>query len=255
MLKLLGRPGRPVAYSASTAIAGTITRWEWSVTQPDGEPLVFLPSASSQDVVVPIINPGFYEFRLKVWDAAGHLSCLDAVSPVLVLEEAAIRVEVVWETPGAEAPQDPEDPDAAPIGGDLDLHFLHGHANGRYFARPEDCNWSNRTPDWGVSGEANDPSVLRDDMDGDGPEIIQLKQPEDNVTYRVGVHYWDDEGLGDSLATIRIYINGELRDTWSGVSLTMADLWDAFTIAWPSGTITRIMANGGPKIVPNTSPF
>jgi len=52
--------------------------------------------------------------------------------------------------------------------------------------------------------------------------------------------------------TIRVYIYGELREEWSGVELTMNDLWDALTISWPSETITRLVTSeGAPMITPN----
>ncbi len=49
-----------------------------------------------------------------------------------------------------------------------------------------------------------------------------------------------DWGYGPAFATVRVYIEGQLRAEWTDVELVMGDMWDAFDIAWPSGDIVRV---------------
>ncbi len=236
----------------STASTGTIARWEWSVVQPQGSASVILPMANRQDVTFEANIVGEYIFRLKVWDALGNESCSQAEYTVVVTSDEAIRVELLWNTPG-----DPDQTDTGvdamgQVGTDVDLHFLHPTANGAWFHSSRDCYWENINPNWGGVGRADDPSLDRDDMDGAGPENLNLSTPEFGAVYRIGVDYWDDWGFGYSEATIRVYIYGQRRFQWDRVRLNMHDLWDVATIKWPDEAVTGITTpSNGPVIQPN----
>jgi len=72
------------------------------------------------------------------------------------------------------------------------------------------------------------------------------------VTYRIGVHYWNDHGFGPSDAVVRIYLDGELAYTSSPVTLTHRDMWDVAEVVWPTQTVNPVTATGGgPKITAN----
>ena len=237
----------------STASAGNITRWEWSVVQPSGSASVFSPGPNRQDVTFEANIVGEYIFRLKVWDALGTESCSQAEFTVIVTSDEAIRVELLWNTP-ADSNQSDTGMDAfgGSNGTDLDLHFLHPTAATRWFDQSKDCFWLNGQPNWGGSGSTDDPSLDRDDTDGAGPENLNLSMPEFGATYRVGVDYWDDWGFGMSETTIRVYIYGQRRFQWERVPLNMHDLWDVATIKWPDQSVTGITTgSNGPVIQPN----
>ncbi len=241
----------------STASSGAVTRWEWSVVQPQGSASVFFPGPNRQDVTFEANIVGEYLFRLKVWDALGTESCSTAEYLVVVTSDEAIRVELLWNTPG-----DPDQTDSGfdffgeSLGTDLDLHFLHPNASNQYFHSQYDCNWLNTNPNWGGSGNQDNPRLDRDDTDGAGPENLNLSLPEFGATYRVGVHYWDDWGFGLSKATVRVYIYGQLREQWANVDMVNREMWDTLTIGWPSQAITRIGNGTTPVITPNfSSPF
>ena len=68
---------------------------------------------------------------------------------------------------------------------------------------------------------------------------MNIDSPQDGITYRVGVHFWDDHGFGASFATVRVYVYGNLVYEAADVRLVKGDLWDALTIEWPSGNIVR----------------
>ncbi|MBL8784106.1 MAG: choice-of-anchor D domain-containing protein [Deltaproteobacteria bacterium] len=239
----------------STSSNGTINNFEWTVIQPNGSTSTLRPSKFVAEPTFEANIIGEYIFRLKVFDALGNESCSDAEQRVIVTSNDAIHVELLWNTP-----TDADQTDL--VGADVDLHFLHPSAAGAYFHQRFDCYWENTTPEWGFASPQDNPRLDRDDVDGAGPENLNVDVPEQGVRYQVGVHYWDDWGFGPSTTTVRIYIYGQLRDQWADVRLVVNDMWDTHYIDWPSGVVTRITRPGGvPQItanfpIPNSSwPF
>lgn len=246
----------------SSAAAGhTVESWEWSVEQPPGSVAAFVPGPTVANPTFEVNAAGLYTFRLNVWDDAGTAACEEAAVEVLVLPTDELHVELLWNTPG-----DPNQTDTGPAAGaDLDLHLLHPNAPGHpdapdvdgngapdpWFDTPWDCYWFNSHPDWGPEGTAGDPSLDRDDVDGAGPENTNLDAPEPGHTYRVGVHYWDDHGYGESTATVRVFLHGLL--VWEAVSapLVNRDLWYVGTIDPATGEVTLCdEATEGPCVAP-----
>jgi hypothetical protein len=259
--------------SASFSPNGAIEDYKWSIEQPDGSVAVFLPNTEFPTPQVELNVAGEYKICLTVRDKTGQESCEPACEVVTVTPDEAIHVELLWNTPG-----DPDEFDEGPRSGtDLDLHFIHPFAGGQdldadgepdgYFSDPFDCFWFNPHPDWGtVDPNVDDnPGLDRDDTDGAGPENMNLNVPEDDVTYKVGVHYWQDpkssdfpQGFGNVLATVRVYIFGKKVWEKEGVQLTEKDMWEVATVHWPSQAIQPIFGNGpgGMKIIPNyENPF
>jgi hypothetical protein len=136
-------------------------------------------------------------------------------------------------------------------GSDMDLHFLHPKAKGTgikfdsgtnpgYFSVPWDCYYKNSAPVWGQPGTQRpydaSPNLIRVDNNGVGPEIITMKSPQifqNGDCYRVGVHYFDDQGFGPAAATLKVYVNGKLA--WKNATpaqLNSHELWDAAKICW-----------------------
>lgn len=235
-----------------------IKQWEWSVEQPDGPQSVFEPPKTTPNPIFEANVVGTYVFRLDVWDAMGQKSCEPAIHEVQVIPDEPIHIELFWHTP-----DDPDETDTgAEAGSDLDLHFVHPWAEGpdldedgeadRWFDNLFDCFWFNAHPNWGSYDPAtpDDPSLDLDDTDGAGPEIISLGIPED-VTYRVGVHYWNAHGFGVSYATVRVYIYATLVFEKSDVMLSDRDMWEVCTIEWPSEEVVWVSVDGDHKITPN----
>jgi hypothetical protein len=226
---------------------GEIAKYEWSVHQPKGSVSLLIPSATFPNPTFEVNVAGTYTFKLTPYDGNGTPSCLPAEQTVEVIPFSAVHVELTWQTHG-----DPDESDEGPeAGSDLDLHLLHPNATGPdldndgkqdgWLNVPWDCYWCNKKPDWGAA-------MTREDTDGAGPEIILLQQAE-NLTYRVGVHYWDDHGFGPSFATVRVYVYGVLAFEWADVELHNHDMWEVATIEWPSGAVTQVLdKDGGPKI-------
>ncbi len=237
-----------------------ISGWQWEVEQPVGSASPMLPSLSAPNPVFEANVAGTYVFTLRVTDETGVSCGPPATFSVLVTPEDGIHVELLWDTAG-DLDQSDEGPEA---GADLDLHFAHpfaAHADldddglvDPWFDIPFDCFWFNTKPNWGVFAPAisDDAHLDRDDTDGAGPENVNLEQPEDGLTYRVGVHYWNDHGFGPSDATVRIYIHKQLVFEVVLEDMVVGDLWDAATIAWPSGEVSLVVTDDGAfDVTPN----
>ena len=99
-------------------------------------------------------------------------------------------------------------------------------------------------PDWGESGSPeDDPSLDIDDVDGSGPENINLNEPERDRTYAIGVYYYSDRGMGESYATIRVFIDGILVYQAEDKELDRTGyFWDVGRISWPSNEVEVVDA-------------
>ena len=222
----------------------SIKNYFWGSEQPDGSTSQFIPSATQHNPVFDVNVSGLYTFTLTVTDDNNTESCEPATIEVIVLPDEAIHIELTWTTAG--------DPDMADTGEgngtDFDLHFAHkAFTNGPdidgdgspdpWFDETFDVFWFNKTNNWGTFDQSvdDDPSLDRDDIDGWGPENLNLNIPEVAATYSIGVHYWDDHGFGESLATVRVFIFGELDTEVLDVAMQPGDMWNFGAITWIDG--------------------
>ncbi len=132
-------------------------------------------------------------------------------------------VELVWEKPGD----------------DMDLHLLNG-ASVSLRESNADCYYGNCIPDfgtalpWGGTDTADDPKLDLDDIDGTGPENINILAPPDG-SYLVAVHDFPGsvrQGAND--VTVRIHLDGQLA--WEDTrAISGEDDFVPFAeIRWPS---------------------
>ncbi len=239
-----------------------LAAWSWS----GGD--TYEPGPDAREPSVCLDKPGRHDFTLKVTDKAGNES-RPVKKYLAVLSQQGLRIELTWDTP---ADQDQTDrcPVTKDCGSDMDLHLLHPNAGdndqcGRlgYFTNIWDCYWNNPDPLWSEQDRDANPSLVRDDVDGAGPEIIQVLEPEvfsNGKCYRVGVHYFDDHGFGESLAYLKVYVDGTL--VWKnsqGVAMKKLDLWNALDICWATDhsqvQVKEIVpdSGSGPVIVHNVN--
>lgn len=235
---------------ASEAFDGKfINKWEWSlIAKPTDSAASYVNPASSMEQEIFLDLAGTYVLELQVWDNEGVQSCNTARVTVHAVADEDIHLQLVWDTPN-----DPNQNDSA--GSDVDLHLLHPNAGNVWNDNPWDCFWQNLIPDWGTPRPAgvdsfdcerdatrpgcqDDPSLDIDDVDGWGPENINLNNPEVNKTYQVGVHYFSDHQYSVSFATVRIFIGGVMRAEYRRQRLVDQEFWHVADIAWPSGSIT-----------------
>jgi hypothetical protein len=249
----------------SFAPFGSIRDYFWSVTAPDGiaRPIL-IPSFTDPRPVAELNAVGLYTFGLKVRDefgnSSGSGSCPDASFQVLVQPDQAIHVELTWVTPG-----DADETDTGEGNGtDLDLHFAHQNAVGPdldgdtvpdpWFDRTWDVFWYNKAPQWGSFDPAvrDDPSLDRDDVDGAGPENMNLAIPEDGTTYKIAVHYWNDYGFGPANATVKVFHYADEVYAATLPNMNRLDMWCVGEIHWPTPAVTRCAEEGQPEwITPN----
>lgn len=246
------RPGTTLRLDISLppAVEAEIVGWQWSVVSPTGSVISFQPNANIKN---PTFQPwviGDYVFRLAMFDSAGRPRYAQE-HRLMVAPGDGLHIELTWHTPGDPNEADTGGGGAWSAGSDVDLHLLHPLANGEWFDSTYDCHWENTNPNWNAWTVEDDPTLDRDDTDGAGPEVISLMLPEADATYRVGVHYWNDWGYGESFATIRIYIDGVLQDEWAHVRIGNRALWESHEIDQANGDVRRLtIDDGGPKITP-----
>lgn len=242
--QLMVRPLETLALSASDA-EGFVGVWR-VVSRPVDSRSRLLPSPQAEAPTLWLDLAGRYELELEVTDPAGEARCPATRVLVDAVPRGEIYVELVWTTPA-----DPDQADA--IGADLDLHYLHPNA-ARWDKGPWDVFWNNREGDWGVLGNPDDnPALMVDDAAGLGPEVVEHDNPEADKVYRVGVYYYDTEGFGPSYATVRVYINGQLKAESRDVELeTRGSFWEAAQISWPSGQV--MLGRGVVQEFPSLTP-
>jgi hypothetical protein len=221
--------------SRSSDPEGTgIDEYEWSIVDRPTDSTNDFENTDGANATIWMQTAGTYVVELNVVNGLGVRSCEPARLQIDVVPDEDIHLQLVWSTP-----QDSNETDNN--GSDVDLHFLHPNADGDWNYAPWDCFWRNMEPDWGQQGDpTDDPSLDIDDVNGAGPENINLDNPEVGLTYDVGVYYYADHNFGRSLVTTRVYIGGQLLMELSGQEMTNQEFWHVAQIEWPSGSITRV---------------
>lgn len=210
---------------------GDVVDWQWEVLEdPPGTTIEVEPTQDDlqdQDQSMRRFQPltaGTYRIGLNVVDDSGFQSCNQSEVTVTAIPDQNIHVELTWTNPA-----DPEETDSD--GSDLDLH-LTKMGPGEWFVEPYSIWYlhknSSEEPIW----NSEDPSLDIDVTDGLGPENITMRTPADCQWYSVGVHYYD-EVFGTAYATVRIYINGDLRYERPYFALESSnEFWDVARIHW-----------------------
>ena len=201
-----------------------------------------LDTAIPDDITTPqaclfLPSAGDYLTELVMHDTSMDETFTVARMQVNAAPDQTIHVELTWDTPG-----DPDQTDSD--GADVDLHVRH--PTGRNWAQaPLDCYYANAAPDWGPPGPPGNPSLDIDDVNGSGPEHINLDEPEDTHVagglYHVGVDYYRADNFGTegtwgaSTATVRIFLNGELAHEAQREMLDTHHFWTVAGIEWIDG--------------------
>ncbi len=236
-----GLPLDQVALSGadSRAQGSRIVEYQWSlVAKPTDSGTQLTDNGNDRGLWLDLA--GEYVVELNVIDEEGVEACSPARMRLRATANEDIHIQLVWTTPA-----DPNEIDSN--GSDVDLHLMH--PLGEWNERPYDCFWRNLSPDWGTPrrfengtqiGAEDDPSLDIDDVDGWGPENINLDNPEMNTTYDVGVHYFSDHAYSVSYATVRIYIGGILFQEFRRQRMIDQEFWHVATIDWPGGEVRAV---------------
>ncbi len=239
----------PCAAEEANGVVGT---YQWLVVErPDGstaQPVdrFFNPARpadggpadveATPDALFFVDLAGDFVLELWVEDLEGGPDVVKRVH-IVAVPAADFHVQLVWHTPG-----DPDETDGE--GTDIDLHLRHprGHA---WAVAPLDCYFANGEPDWGPLGPESNPTLDIDDVNGAGPENMNLDRPEDTLAlghpYCVGVHAFRLENFiaggtwGPTDATVRVYLGGLLRFE-EMVTLPLTDaFWQPACVEWSGG--------------------
>lgn len=198
-----------------------ITTYEWTLFgAPEGSTSELI-NGNTDYATLFIDTAGEWDVGLSVTNSVGLTSaptrCIFDAIP-----EDKIHVELSWNTGDT----------------DLDLHLVQEGFD--FFDNRGDCCWCNKNPNWGSSGSSDDPLLALDNVVGYGPEDLTVDDPADG-DYHVKVHYFKDlQGSGNvTTATVKIWLNGELADTYSQ-NLTHNQVWDVGYIRWPQGVFAQV---------------
>jgi hypothetical protein len=210
--------------------------WRIASAPPGSTIAISNPSSSRPTLFAQIA--GDYRVCLIVTDSTSCQSTESCVT-MHVVPTSRLHVQLVWEKDET----------------DLDLHVMQsGLAN--FFddgsgppggqincARAKDCFFVCKVPNWGGGGGADDPRLDIDDIDGFGPENVNLDAPS-NGRYAIAVHYWcdrpgplyDGAGRGNTKATVRIYVDGVLARTFER-TIGKDDRWYVADVDWTNGNL------------------
>lgn len=159
-----------------------------------------------------------------------------------------IRVVISWRTPGDEDEfQDP--------GSDVDLHVARRVDGRTRWNSEDDCYYANRETEWGNPRvEEDNGRLLRDEVNGVGPEIFVLEQPAAGERWLVAVHYFSDDMLGPSDVTLRIFRNGVQQVSNVRRLEDGGDVWLAAEISDQGRTIELLGGDNYRGFPPATAP-
>jgi hypothetical protein len=152
-----------------------------------------------------------------------------------------ISIELVW-TSERTAPENS-------TGNDLDLHVaLDG---GCWESTETDVHFRSTTIDWGNPGVDDDVSLVRDDSNGNGPEIARiLSQAEYDVV--LGVHLWTDNRWGSNNFRVSIFHYGEELGVYEGTIVDEKSLIVVGTLRL--GDTPRFIEDGEEFAQPSNAP-
>jgi hypothetical protein len=231
------RPLTTITLEGSAVDDGTIVSYGWTLrSEPPGSAsMPPAPPNAARAMFVPQLA-GEYLLELAVRDDDGNVATCTTLVRAIATE--GLRVEVFWNTDGT----------------DMDTHLMR--PDGTAWFTDDDCYYGNCQGGrltWPPGGSEDDPSLDIDDVDGFGPENINIESPADG-TYRVAI----DAFRGAANTTVRIYCGGsttEPRQTFGPVFIDSApnDLWRVadVTISGTSCIITDLRgADGRPDIRP-----
>jgi len=214
-------------------------RWELRSAPDDSTSTIIETGGGTANLFLDVV--GDYEACLVVVDAQGTESCNEDCVQIRAAPTEKLRIQLVWSTPNDMVVGDDD-------GTDVDLHFTRipqgswGDTGDPELKNGWDIFFDNREATWLINdGAPENPNLDRDDTDGEGPEHIFLDDPNACSWYAVGIHYFDDKGLGESLATVRVFVDGKERFAKLNIPLetghvSRGDFWQVALIHWDGST-------------------
>ena len=209
---------------------GIIVAYHWEIVEaPAGlDPQDFDWSGTNSEQAsffLPIA--GEYLVRLTVTNDSGVESSDVETARVVVnaIPSARLHVQLLWDH----------------VATDQDLHLVNVSAGGKFCSGSLDCYNFNCTSNFNIlqwfetdlPGEGPNPSLMRDDREGIGPETINIDTPNPGI-YRIFVHYYPNF-MNDSEPTrntLRVYLDGVVAFEASRVLLEAESVWAVADVNW-----------------------
>lgn len=196
--------------------------WTWTIESAPTGSAIALQAANDSLIEVAPDLPGFYLFRVEGHREGGGSG--EATAIVQAYEfGVGLVVRLEWNTPS----------------NDVDLHLVNLTEGGVFRTAPFDCYYANGNPDWPPDGPSGDPQLDLDDVNGYGPENIAVTETIPAV-YRVYAHYFSDDALGATDATVEIgLLDAALYSDTQTLPQTGA-LWVVADVDTGLGSVTPI---------------
>lgn len=122
---------------------------------------------------------------------------------------------------------------------DVDSHLIA--PGGAIWHQHHDCWFANRGPDWGaVDDMTDDPFLDLDDVDGLGPEHINMQEPSGGP-FRFLAHYYSAGASGTEVSevTVEVFEYGELVATFGPQPLEVkGEVWEVFDLSYDDGVLS-----------------
>jgi hypothetical protein len=214
----------------------SITSYHWEIRgrpsgstvrldNPDSPTPRFVFDNSSTNSIFGLDVVGDYSVRCEAVDSQGTSSVNDgeAIVNISATPSEAIHLQLVWDSPET----------------DVDLHMVREVAGAFRAGTEDDCyygNCKNGGPIWDSAsgeGEGGNPKLDVDDLYGYGPENSNINEPVAG-RYKALVHYFSDHGNGSTVATLRVYIYGNLVAEYFKL-FDSGDCWDVGNVVWTPG--------------------
>ena len=206
-------------------------QYVWSVVEQPANAQVDLgQDAMTREFTFSPRFAGVYLLELRVVDRAGVESCEPSQVSVVSTPKEDVAIVLSWEAPN-------EDRNTG-LEADLDLHYLHPNAMGRWGDKRWSVYWNQKVQDWGVFGsEEDDPYLIFDSQNSLEGEMLIQDRPEEGANYDIGVSYHGQSDAGPSKATVSIFLKGELRFESKPKVLKSKDFWFVGSVRAASGEI------------------
>lgn len=179
------------------------------------------------DLATPQNEP--YLFQLEVVNFRGQNSVPCQVE-VRAIPNDDLHVQLVWDTNVV----------------DVDLHLLNpqGTVMRDWFSSiGNDCYYLNKQPQWGPEQLADDPRLDIDNTEGFGPENINIFRPSEGL-YSIGVHYFCDDDIGPTHATVRVFCRGALAGEFGPRRLGRSGyFWEVAQVSWPTCAVYELTSD------------
>ena len=245
-----GRPFQELLINGTDFYSDEVESWQWTVSggpcdqlfvAVNGDPSYTLTGANTSEISLKPFLSGDYLVTTTITLAGGVTdSCTSVVrvgGPGLRVEMCSDRTDTTnldlhVHQPGTTTPWFTTELANSTINDD-DCYYANcsadsfAPANWGYANSPlAECSEGPDGAAWTSLGSCRNPRLERDSIEDEAvPEDIAIDVPEDNVAYRVMVHYYS--GTGAAHPMVNVYCGGSLRGTYGHAPALVAGFDDA----------------------------